>query len=78
MTFLEHVIAGDRELNDFWSLDVQRDASSIITKFLYIVRSDKQVNYKPDPEKSTFYHKDATLRELELDYQFVKQNATKM
>ena len=41
MTFLEHVIAGDRELNDFWSLDVQRDASSIITNFLYIVKSDK-------------------------------------
>ena len=41
MTFLEHVIAGDRELNDFWSLDVQRDAPSIITNFLYIVKSDK-------------------------------------
>ena len=61
MTFLEHVIAGDRELNDFRSLDVQQVALSIINNFLYIVRSDKQVKYKPNSEESTFYHKDATL-----------------
>lgn len=41
MTFLEHVIAGDRELNDFWSLDVQQDALSTNSNFVYIVKSDK-------------------------------------
>ena len=32
----------------FGSLGVQQDALSIINNFLYIVRSDKQVNYKPN------------------------------
>lgn len=41
LTFLEHVINGDRKLNDFWSLDVQQDALSTINNFVYIVKSDK-------------------------------------
>ena len=60
MTFLEHELAGDRELNDFRSLD----ALSIINNFLYIVTSEKQVNYKPNSAESTFYHKDATMRQI--------------
>ena len=64
MTFLEHEIAGDREVNDFRSLD----ALSIINNFLYIVTSEKQVNYKPNSAESTFYHKDATMRQIGIGF----------
>ena len=74
MTFLEHVITGDRELNDFGSLNVQQDALSIINNFLYIVRSDKQVNYKPDLAGSTFHHKDATLQQLRFSVHQATRN----
>ena len=36
----------------------------VINNFLYIVRSEKQVNYKPNSVESTFYHKDATLQQI--------------
>ena len=63
MTFLEHVIAGDRELNinNFRSLDVQHDELSIINNFLY---NDKQVNYNPNSTESTYDRKDATLNQI--------------
>ena len=60
ITFLEHVIAGEREVNDFRSLDVRQDVVSIINN----VPSDKQENYKPNSANSTFYHKDAILQQI--------------
>ena len=36
----------------------------VINNFLYIVKSEKQVNYKPNSVESTFYHKDATLQQI--------------
>ena len=48
----------------FGSLGVQQDALSIINNFLYIIRSDKQVNYKPNSAESTFCSKDATPQQI--------------
>ena len=48
----------------FGSLGVQQDALSIINNFLYIIRSDKQVNYKPNSAESTFCNKDATPQQI--------------
>ena len=74
INFLEHLIAGDMDLNDFRSLEVQQDALSIINNFLCIVRPDKQVNYKPNSEESTFYHKDATLQQIGIISSSSKRN----
>ena len=48
----------------FGSLGVQQDALSIINNVLYIIRPDKQVNYKPDSAESTFYNKDVTPQQI--------------
>ena len=74
INFLEHLIAGDMDLNDFRSLEVQHDALSIINNFLCIVRPDKQVDYKPNSEESTFYHKDATLQQIGIISSSSKRN----
>ena len=63
MTFLEHV--GDRELNlnDFQEFRYSTRCAINYQQLLYIVRSDKLVNYQPNSAESTFYHKNAALQQ---------------